>query len=112
MAPVVADWDLGRPRGRPCDWLVEADQDDQDDPLTVHRPARMLLPEEIFFRIRRRRISRATLADQAGRPLREQLVKRDDGRIEKPTLLLDVRSIHLMNNQLHCLKSSDSESDP
>jgi hypothetical protein len=24
----------------PCDWLVEADQDDQDDPLTVHRPAR------------------------------------------------------------------------
>ena len=34
--------DLGRPWGRPCDWLVEADQDDQDDPLTVHRPARTL----------------------------------------------------------------------
>src|SRR5215813_6714789 len=32
----------GRPRGQPCDWLAEVDQDDQDDPLTVHRPARTL----------------------------------------------------------------------
>jgi hypothetical protein len=43
----AAAWDLGRPWGRPCDRLVPADQVRQDDPLTVHRPARRL-PFRIF----------------------------------------------------------------
>ena len=42
-----------------CDWLVEADQDDQDDPLTVHRPARTLLSLHFIDSDLRRRESTA-----------------------------------------------------
>jgi hypothetical protein len=41
-------WDLGRSCGRPCDRLVEADRARQDDPLTMHCPARRL-HSGIFF---------------------------------------------------------------
>jgi hypothetical protein len=57
--------DLGTPRGRPCDWLVEADQADQDDPLTVHRPARTLL-FRIFDSLR---LERRVATRRQGRPL-------------------------------------------
>src|SRR5436309_3317424 len=46
--------DVWRPRGRPCDRLVTADQVRQDDPLTAHRPARRLL-SRIFFLFSERR---------------------------------------------------------
>lgn len=54
----------GRPRGRTCDWPVEADQTDQGGPLTVHRSARML-PFGIFFLILFRIAVKGTLGAAA-----------------------------------------------